>query len=378
MSQGFKINKYRTSMRLTVLTISTLVLLSFSPTGPNSEGRDNEQWVVVIDAGHGGKDPGTLGKISREKDITLAIALKTGKYIEENIEGVKVIYTRKSDNFVELYKRAEIANKAGADLFISIHCNGINDVRIKGTETFAMGLHKDEGNLEVAMKENSVITLEEDYTTRYHGYDPNSSESFIAFTLMQNIYLEQSLNFASYVQRQFKERVGLRDRGVKQAGFLVLWQTTMPSVLVETGFISNPDEEKLLNSQKGQDYIASAIFRAFRAYKEAIDSKSDFSAIVSKQPIEETLSNKIQFMVQIATSSARKDTASADFKGLSGIKELVAGKYYKYTSGSFNSYNEAAAHRKEIQSEFQDAFVIAVKSGKIIPLQEAIELTKNQ
>ncbi|TFH37589.1 MAG: N-acetylmuramoyl-L-alanine amidase, partial [Bacteroidia bacterium] len=208
-----------------------------------------EEWIVVIDAGHGGKDPGTVGRKSREKDLTLALALKTGKYIEDKIPGVKVIYTRTTDTFVELYKRAEIANRAKADLFISIHINGLPDSRVRGAETYAMGIHMDDGNLQVAMKENAVITLEEDYSTRYQGYDPNSSESFITFSLIQNLYLEQSLNFASYIQNQFREKIGLRDRGVKQAGFLVLWQTTMPSVLVEAGFSSNAEEEKILVSE---------------------------------------------------------------------------------------------------------------------------------
>ena len=255
----------------TISFIPLLIFLTVVMTGSDIIDKpDNDEWVIVIDAGHGGKDPGTSGKRSKEKDLALSIALKTGKYIEEKIEGVKVIYTRKTDKFIEVYKRAEIANKADADLFITIHLNGFRDSRVRGTETYAMGLHKDEGNLEVAMKENSVITLEEDYTTRYQGYDPDSSESFIIFSLMQNIYLEQSLNFASYIQDQFTERVGLPSRGVKQAGFLVLWQTTMPSVLIEAGFITNMQEESFIISAEGQDFISSAIFRAFRDYKASI------------------------------------------------------------------------------------------------------------
>jgi N-acetylmuramoyl-L-alanine amidase len=333
------------------------------------------EWVVVIDAGHGGKDPGAEGRISQEKDITLAIALKTGKYIEDLLDGVKVIYTRKDDEFVELYRRAEIANKAKADLFISIHCNGFRDTRIKGSETFVMGIHKDQGNLEVAMKENSVITLEEDYTTRYEGYDPNSTESYIIFSLMQNIYLEQSLNFANYIQDQFRNRVGLSDRGVKQAGLIVLWQTTMPSVLVETGFLTNSQEERFLMSDSGQDYIASAIFRAFRDYKISIDQKSGFSTSAREKDVQD---NKIWFMVQLATSSTRKDTLPDKFKQTGEITELVSGNYYKYASGKFDTYSEAAEKRKDLQQEFPDAFVIAVRNLKIIPLQEAIEQTDNR
>ncbi len=345
-----------------ILFCSALICLADDP--PENE------WVVVIDAGHGGKDPGAEGKRSKEKDITLSIALKTGKYIEELMEDVKVIYTRKEDEFIELYKRAEIANKAKADLFISIHCNGFRDIRIDGSETFVMGIHKDQGNLEVAMKENSVITLEEDYTTRYQGYDPNSSESFIIFSLMQNIYLEQSLNFANYIQDQFRNRVGRTDRGVKQAGLIVLWQTTMPSVLVETGFITNSQEERFLMSEQGQDYIASAIFRAFRDYKSSIDQKSDFSTSARDENVQD---NKICFMVQLATSSTRQEELPQQFQEIGEITELVSGKYFKYVTGKYQTYSEAAEKRKELQSEFPDAFVIAVRNLKIMPLQEAIE-----
>jgi N-acetylmuramoyl-L-alanine amidase len=350
-----------------ILFCSTFITLADEPL--------KNEWVVVIDAGHGGRDPGALGKNSREKEITLAIALKTGKYIEELLEDVKVIYTREEDEFVELYKRAEIANKAKADLFISIHCNGYSDIRITGSETFVMGLHKDQGNLEVAMKENSVITLEEDYTTRYQGYDPNSSESYIIFSLMQNIYLEQSLNFANYIQEQFRNRVGRIDRGVKQAGLIVLWQTTMPSVLVETGFITNTREERFLMSEQGQDYIASAIFRAFRDYKSFIDQKSDFSTEVREEKVQD---DKIWFMVQLATSSTRHDKLPQHFQETGEITELVSGKYYKYATGKYETYKEAAERRKELQTEFPDAFVIAVKNLIIMPLQQAIEQTETK
>lgn len=369
--------KYYTTLRQLCLILVLVSLGAWTNPDKATGNPSVKNWVVVIDAGHGGKDPGSIGRKSKEKFIALSLALKTGRYIEDKIDGVKVIYTRDKDEFVELYRRAEIANKANADLFISIHCNGLNDKRVRGSETFAMGIHKDAGNLEVAMAENSVITLEDDYTTRYQGYDPNSSESFIAFSLMQNIYLEQSLNFASFVQSQFRERVGLRDRGVKQAGFIVLWQTTMPSVLVEAGFISNIEEEKFLSSEKGQDYVASAIFRAFRDYKLSIDQKSDFSTI--KQIAEPgQLNNKIDFRVQLSTSAVRRELEAENFSMLPDISEIAAGKYYKYASGHFATYKEAAAHRKTVQEKYPDAFVIAVKDHKIIPLQEAIELSKKQ
>jgi N-acetylmuramoyl-L-alanine amidase len=232
-----------------------------------------KRWIIVIDAGHGGNDHGAIGSSSSEKDITLAVALKVGKYIKENISNVTVIYTRESDIFVDLRERANIANKNKADLFISIHVNSTNSKNAIGTETFVMGLTKDKENLEVAMKENEVIFLEKDYSTKYEGFDPKLPESFITFTLTQNIFKDQSIDLASKIQTQYKDRISRFDRGVKQAGFWVLFKTAMPSVLTEIGFISNPSEEKYLNSLQGQDYISSAIFRACRDYIKEIDSK---------------------------------------------------------------------------------------------------------
>jgi N-acetylmuramoyl-L-alanine amidase len=226
---------------------------------------------VVIDAGHGGKDPGTIGKKSQEKNVTLQIALKLAEEIRSQCKGVTVICTRTTDEFIELHERAEIANRSKADLFISIHCNANPKHTFQGAETYVMGLHRTEANLEIAKKENAAILLEPDYSTNYNGFDPNSDESYITFTLFQNAFLEQSTRFASIVQDEMKDRVGMNDRGVRQAGFLVLYKTTMPSVLIETGFLSNPDEEKFLTSEKGQQYIASAICRAFRKFKARME-----------------------------------------------------------------------------------------------------------
>jgi N-acetylmuramoyl-L-alanine amidase len=216
-----------------VLVYSIVIIFLFTQKLQADEPDKNKIHTVVVDPGHGGKDPGTVGKQTKEKEIVLGIALKLGKYIEDNMSDVKVIYTRKTDVFVPLHERAEIANKNDADIFISIHANADPKWKAEGTETYAMGLHKSEDNLEVAKLENSVILMEEDYTTNYENFDPNSAESYIAISLLQNIHLEQSLEFASYIQNQFRERAKRKDRGVKQAGFLVLWQTTMPSVLVE-------------------------------------------------------------------------------------------------------------------------------------------------
>lgn len=238
---------------------------------PNVFPREFKIRTVVIDAGHGGKDPGTVGKIFKEKDIVLKIALKVGEYIEKNVPDVKVVYTRKTDKFIELGERSAIAMRNKADLFISIHANAISNPATYGTETWVMGLHKSEENLAVAKRENSVILHEENYEERYEGFD-NSPESYIMLTLMQNAYLENSLKFADKIEKQFKTKAGRHSRGVKQAGFVVLYKTAAPSVLVEAGFLSNATEEKFLGTENGQDMIASGIYRAFKDYKSDVES----------------------------------------------------------------------------------------------------------
>lgn len=228
--------------------------------------------TIVIDAGHGGKDPGTQGSMSVEKDIALAIALELGRIINKHLSDVEVIYTRKDDTFISLDNRANIANKNDADVFISIHCNADPQKRAHGTETYVMGPHKTRNNLKVAKRENAVILMEEDYEENYEGFDPNSPASHILFALYQSAYIGNSLQLAGNIETQFRERVGRHSRGVKQAGFIVLWKTSMPSVLVEIGFISDKNEERFLNDELGQTYIASGIFRAFRDYKEEMES----------------------------------------------------------------------------------------------------------
>ena len=249
-----------------------LVAITLLNSSSNYIGPEFKVDVVVIDAGHGGKDTGTRGKKILEKDIALKIALKVGHYIEQNVPGVKVIYTRKNDTYLSLDERANIANKAGADLFICIHANSMPGGKATGTETYVMGLHKDESNFEVAKRENSVILMDEDYKERYEGFDPDSPESYILFSLTQSAYQESSLLFAQKVEDQFKHRVGRHSRGVKQAGFVVLWRTTMPSVLIETGFLSHPTEEQFLAQERGQELIASGIYRAFKEYKSEVES----------------------------------------------------------------------------------------------------------
>jgi len=365
------------SMIKIIMASCFLAFINTSYSAPEYQ----KKWVIVLDAGHGGKDPGALGSFSAEEKITLAIALKTGEYIEKNLKDVNVIYTRKSDVFVDLKDRANIANKSNADLFISVHANWAPSKRIAGAETFIMGLAKDEANLQVAMKENEVILLENDYSTKYEGFDPKSPESYVMFTLMQNIYQQQSTLLAAKIQSQFREKVSRNDRGVKQAGFWVLYMTTMPSVLVETGFITNPEEEKFLNSREGQDYLASAIFRACREYIEETDSKSGISTVSGTESKDSLVkpadsSTDLLFMVQVATSSNRRELKASNFKGLEDITEIKENDRYKYLSGKFADYAEAVKYRKVISEIYPDAFIVAVKDNKTVPLQKAIEAKK--
>jgi len=402
---------------------------------------EEKEWVVVIDAGHGGRDPGTHGAKAREKDINLAVALKTGKYISEYLKDVKVIYTRINDTYPGLDERADVANRHKADIFISIHSNWWSDRRVAGAETYVLGQTMDEANLRVAMKENSVITFEENYETKYEGYDPNSVESFIIFSLMQNTYLKQSTEFASLIQQQFKDRVGRKDRGVRQAGFLVLWRTTMPSVLVELGYVSNPEEEKFLMSELGQDYLASAIFRAFRDYKQSIDSRSGIridnsertvavpeavsgsvsagdagvtagdiksdapdssgsearvETMMAREPSEvagqkpagtstgttgvsdASAADEIFFMVQIAAMPGDRELSRDMLKNIETVTRIKEGELTKYAAGRFPVYNDALQYRRILTLRFPDAFVIAVRNGRIMPLREAIQAKKTE
>jgi N-acetylmuramoyl-L-alanine amidase len=364
--------------------------------------------TIVIDAGHGGHDGGCQGSNSQEKHVALAIALKLGKYIEENFSDVKVIYTRKTDVYLKLWERAAIANKANADLFICVHANANDNKKALGTETYVMGLHKSAANLNVAKRENSSILLEEDYKTKYSDFDPNSPESYIVLTLRQNAFIDQSLNFAAKIQKQFTERVGRKNRGVKQAGFLVLHQTNMPSVLIETGFLTNLEEEKFLVSNIGQEYIASAIYRAFKDYKNEIEQKinvevkdadkeeekSEVKEVKealtkdkSKEPKKEKKKKKdkkidestegIVFKVQIATSSVKKELKPENFNGVEGVSLYEAGGLYRYTVGKKKKISEANILQLQLKEKgFKDAFIVAFKNGKRISLSEAISLQK--
>jgi N-acetylmuramoyl-L-alanine amidase len=254
----------------TLLVFSWIVLCSFTLKS-DAEGGIK---TIVIDAGHGGKDIGTRGRISREKDVVLEITMKLAYKIKTEMPDVKVVLTRGTDKFVDLSERSNIANRRKADLFVSIHCNSLpkNKVSPAGTETFVMGLHKSDENLEVAKRENASILLEKNYQETYKGFNPNSPLAYIMLANRQNAYIASSLNFAEKIERQFKKHASRNSRGVKQAGFMVLWQTAMPSVLVEAGFLSHAQEEKYLNSEEGQEEISESIFRAFKQYKEEVES----------------------------------------------------------------------------------------------------------
>jgi len=375
------INDKERTNNIYVLKLLAIVFLSLVLSGWQTNIASEKTWIIVIDAGHGGKDPGAIGSISREKNINLAIALKTGEYLEQNIKNVKVLYTRKTDVFMELRDRPQFANKNNADLFISIHSNWISKNSIKGAETWIMGPAQDEQNLEVAMKENEVILLEDDFSTKYEGFDPKSPESYIMFTVMQNTFREQSTLLASSIQSQLKNRAGRIDRGVKQAGFWVLYMTTMPSVLVETGFITNTDEERYLVSKEGQDYIASAIYRATRDYINEIDKRTNISTSNEKEKVLEPVSSitennpvddELKFMIQIATSAEKKALVPENFKGIKEVVELSSQNLFRYATGSFVNYSQAAEYRKKLEVIYPDAFVIAVKNNKILPLQDAL------
>ena len=394
-------------MKRKIIIFGILGLLMLWPTGAMAD-RHGFVRKVVIDPGHGGRDPGAVGVISKEKDIVLAIGLKLGEYIEQYLDDVEVIYTRTTDEFIGLQRRAQIANENKADLFISIHCNASRSNRAYGTETFVMGMHRTKENLEVARKENAAILYEEDYLETYEGYDPYSDEATIIFSFFQNLYLNQSLVMASLVQDQFRERAGRNDRGVKQAGFLVLYNITMPGILVEAGFLSNPNEEKYLNTERGQAHIASAIFRAFRDYKEYQDNLAAQNLAQtsnngqtnptqsSDQGLEATHSNeeaqsaaqvrlpvstpdnedeKVRFRVQFATTSIERPLDAPEFKGLENVSYYFHDGLFKYTVGNESTMEAAIAIQQDIQQAgFNDAFVVAFKNNERISAAEALRL----
>ncbi len=397
-------------LRLIILVISILTFI------PNINAK---RFTLVIDPGHGGHDAGAVGAFSKEKDINLKTALALGKYLERYSPDVKVIFTRKTDVFVTLHGRADIANKAKADLFISIHTNAApsRPSSIRGMETYTLGMHRAADNLAVAKRENEVILQEKDYKTRYQGFDPNSSESYIIFEFMQDNNMHKSVDLAKYVQRNVCSTAGRPDKGVKQAGFLVLRETSMPSCLIELGFISTPSDEQLLNDEKKIDDIARGIYQAFAQYKNKYDdgitipykpedidpivhSRSDFRQEVAPQgkpelppevkpnfdskaqqenidsptpePKKKISKNVPLFKVQIFAVDKKLRSNDARFKGRNDIEHYKEGGMIKYTIGESNDYNEINRLRKELNALFPGCFVIAFKDGDKMNINEAI------
>ena len=348
----------------------------------------NDRFIVVIDPGHGGNDPGAIGTRGKEKNINLNVARKLGRLIEDNCNDTKVVYTRKSDIFVPLHRRAEIANNAKANLFISIHTNAVakKNSYVKGTETYTLGLHRTEENLEVAKKENSVILIEDDYKQRYAGFNPNSSESYIIFEFMQDKNMSQSVNFATLIQQNFKSYNRI-DKGVHQAGFLVLRETSMPSVLIELGYISNPSEETYLLSDKGTTDLANAIYRAFINYKgnsskikpTTVTSNTRQEITTPKEEEEETKeTSKIKFKIQILASDRVLPQNSRQFKGLNPVSWYKENGLIKYTYAEDEDYNKILKiKRKIVDPKFKDAFIIAFKNDTKININKAIKEFKN-
>lgn len=366
----------------------------------SAQGKD---FTLVIDPGHGGKDPGAIGKRGKEKNINLSVALKLGNLIKENCKDVNIVYTRQKDTFVALDRRAQIANNAKADLFISIHTNSVAKGRtVRGTETYTLGLHRTDDNLEVAKKENSVILIESDYEQRYAGFNPNSSESYIIFEFLQDKNMEKSVQLATDIQKQFKTTAKRIDKGVHQAGFLVLRETTMPGVLVELGYISTPDEERYLLTEAGTNALAKSIYQAFLSYKRKYDigdntrpaqaevlEKAQKPALAQKPKVqskspnankakgETTKSNKPIFKIQILTSDKKLPTGSKLFKGLTPVSHYQEKGIYKYTYGESHDYNKVLKTKRQISTKFKDAFIIAFKNGKKMNVNEAIQEFKN-
>ena len=344
--------------------------------------------TVVIDAGHGGKDPGCLGKNSREKHITLSLSKQLAQRIKSQHPNITVVLTRDKDEFIPLHERARIANQNEADLFISIHCNYVGRTATHGSETYVMGLHRAEENLEVAKRENQAILLEDDFDTNYGGFDPNSPEGHIMLSMVQNSFLEQSIQFAEFVENEFVNE-GRYSRGVKQAGFLVLRQTTMPSVLIEAGFLSNASEEQFLKSASGQKQMVEAIARAFNEYKEVLYPEESKKVIVRKQEkpkiskpevkeqkaqpvaVKEQKLEPLRYKVQVAASKKKLDLSSDIWKKVSDLQILEVDGMYKYLSGSYENYAQAYQERKRLRElGFKGAFISTYRGDQRVAISK--------
>ena len=386
----------------------------------------NRNFTLVIDAGHGGHDAGARGAISMEKNINLSVALQFGRYVEKYMPEVRVIYTRKTDKFVSLIERANIANRANADLFISVHTNALPAGKIaRGFETYTLGMHRAKDNLDVAMRENSVISMEKDYKQTYQGFDPKSSESYIIFEFIQGKNMERSVELARMIQRKVCDNANRPDKGVHQAGFLVLRETSMPSCLIELGFITTPDEERILNNSDRVNEIAKSIYDGFAQYRNKYDKRvtvpyrplqsGDVEELKEEEPqhqVEPQRKNEAQkkvevlkktealkrtepqkkaevqkrvvaqkkpepkdapvFKLQIFVSDRILRKGDAHFKGETDYESFREGNLVKYTMGASSNYNEIYRLRKSLQEKFPEAFIIAFKNGQKYDVNQAI------
>ena len=339
-----------------------------------------KQFTLVLDPGHGGTDPGAVGTSAKEKDLNLKVAFLVGEKISERCPDVKIIYTRKTDKTVPLKDRPMIANKANGDLFVSIHTNSSDSKIPCGTETYVIGLAKIGTNFEVAKRENSVILLEKDRES-YHGFDPNSPESYIMFEFMQDQYMEQSLQMADFIQQNFSKKTDRTDRGVRQDLFWVLHQTKMPSVLVEMGFVSNASDQTYMLSKQGQEAIAESIVCAFEQYKHEFDKKNGLKfkqdTLLQKQiSAEETDSGKPVFKLQLFVSKEVLPENHASLKGEKNLSYYEENGLIKYTIGETTSFKEIKNLKKELDKKFSDSFIIAFLNGEKISVKEALSLLK--
>lgn len=381
----------------------------------------NKRFTLVIDPGHGGHDAGARGAISMEKNINLTVALRFGKYVEQNMPEVRVIYTRKQDVFIPLHERANIANRANADLFISVHTNALPAGKVaRGFETYTLGMHRAKDNLDVAMRENSVISMEKGFEQTYEGFDPKSSESYIIFEFIQGKNMERSVELARMIQRSVCDSGCRPDKGVHQAGFLVLRETSMPSCLIELGFITTPDEERLLNDNAKVDDIAKGIYEAFAKYKNKYDrsvsvpyraanrqestlpkivpdsykEEAENRRVKKQEPVRRTRASKTDdsdrkadtvasqsrnapkdapvFKLQIFVGNRNLRKGDAHFKGETEFDSFQEGNLVKYTLGASTNYNEIYRLRKEKMEKFPEAFIIAFKNGEKYDVNQAI------
>ena len=398
-------NHQKDMLKKITLILTLLCMLVLTAMGAN------RRFTLVIDPGHGGHDAGALGAISKEKNINLSVALQFGKYVERNMPDVRVIYTRKTDVFIPLKERANIANRANADLFISVHTNALPAGKIaRGFETYTLGMHRAKDNLDVAMRENSVISMERGYQQTYQGFDPRSSESYIIFEFIQGKNMERSVELARNIQRKVCNSANRPDKGVHQAGFLVLRETSMPSCLIELGFITTADEENLLNDASRVDDIARGIYEGFAQYRNKYDKSisvpyraADTESVSVAKIVSDTKQEKNErraeeadtaprrtaaqnkpaqqkanvadapvFKLQIFVSNRTLRKGDAHFKGETDYDSYQEGNMVKYTMGASTNYNEIYRLRKSLAEKFPEAFIVAFKNGKKYDVNQAI------